>query len=97
MVAIPNYLKETSMKTVRVLRPWVSKTIKFLIPILVFVSLFYFGGQFYLYREKVLLEAAKIRAERLRIEATAEAEANKILENTITNMLIEYKKTTKEK
>jgi len=78
--------------TERVLKPWVQDVLVGLIAIICFLCCMLIGRNIYLYREKVLLEAAKIKAERLKIEARAEAEANIIIGESITQELILYKK-----
>lgn len=99
MVTIPQHRlldQITNEKAKRVIRPWVINMARIAVYALIFFFICYFSGQVFVFRETLLLKAARIRSERLKIEAEAEAAANRILEGTITEQLLRYKETIKE-
>ena len=63
---------------------------------LIFWFILLLSGKIHVFKEKTLLKAATLKGERIRIEAMAEAEANRILHGTITEELLRYKEITKE-
>lgn len=99
MVNIPRhdlFYQFENEKIKRVLRPWVIEVGKALAYFLIFWFVLLLSGKIYVFKEKTLLKAATLQGERIKIEAMAEAEANRILHGTITEELLRYKEITKE-